>query len=93
MDLALLAGLDGYTILVTIVADVIMILTGLFAAFGRSEGQKWGWYTIACLSYLTIIYQLVFKGRSAMADKDNRTRAFFGALSLFTFSLWTVYPM
>lgn len=44
LDLSLLAGLNGAHMLMAIVADVIMILTGLFAAFG-SEGtpQKWGW--------------------------------------------------
>lgn len=93
LDLSLLAGLSGYSILVTIVADVVMILTGLFAAYARFEGQKWGWYTIACLSYLTIIYQLAYKGRTAVADKDNQTRRFFGVLSLFTLVIWTIYPV
>jgi len=36
MDLAFLAGLSGANILVAVVADLIMILTGLFAAFGSS---------------------------------------------------------
>lgn len=93
LDLALLAGLNGYSILVIIVADVIMILTGLFAALGDFEVQRWGWYAIGCISYLTIIYQLAYKGRNAVADKDNRTKAFFGTLSLFTLIVWTIYPM
>lgn len=91
--LAFLAGLSGYNILVTIIADVIMILTGFFASFGDSKAQKWGWYAIACVSYLTVIYQLAYKGRKAVANKDNRTRSFFGALSLFSLILWTVYPI
>lgn len=47
LDLALLANLNGAHTLIAIAADVIMILTGLFAAFG-SEGtpQKWGWYVL-----------------------------------------------
>ncbi|RYP93005.1 hypothetical protein DL770_000879 [Monosporascus sp. CRB-9-2] len=93
LDLTLLAGLSGYSILVTITADVIMILTGLFAAFGDFEAQKWGWYAIACLSYLTVIYQLVYNGRKAVANKDNRTRSFFGVTSLFILIPWTVYPI
>jgi len=39
LDLAFLAGLDGASILVAIVADLIMVLLGLFAAFGHTEGQ------------------------------------------------------
>lgn len=42
LDLAFLAGLNGADIYVAIVADIVMVLTGLFGAFGNSEGQKWG---------------------------------------------------
>jgi bacteriorhodopsin len=42
LDLALLAGLNGADITNVIIADVIMILTGLFAAFGVTERAKWG---------------------------------------------------
>ena len=44
LDLALLAGLSGANIIVIIVADLIMILTGLFAAYGQDNSQKWGEY-------------------------------------------------
>jgi len=45
LDLALLAGMSGASILIAILADVIMCLTGLFAAFGHErKGSKWGWY-------------------------------------------------
>jgi bacteriorhodopsin len=93
LDLALLAGLSGANILVAIVADVIMVLTGLFAAYGKQDGQKWGWYAWACLAYLVIVYQLAFNGRSAVASKDSKTKAFYGAIAGFTLVLWTVYPM
>jgi bacteriorhodopsin len=44
LDLALLANLSGAHIVIAILADVVMILTGLFAAFGREgNGSKWGW--------------------------------------------------
>lgn len=93
LDLALLAGLSGANILVAIVADVIMILTGLFAAYGNNDGQKWGWYAFACIAYLTIVYQFIINGRAAAENKDGKTKAFFAALAGFTFILWTIYPM
>lgn len=93
LDLALLAGLSGANILVAIVADVIMVITGLFAAYGDGDGQKWGWYAWACIAYLAIVYQLAFNGRTAAANKDSKTKAFFAAISGFTLILWTVYPM
>jgi len=44
LDLFLLAGMSGANILVAVVADLIMCLTGLFAAFGHKDsGSKWGW--------------------------------------------------
>lgn len=93
LNLSILAGLNGETILVLVVSDVTMILTGLFAALGRDTAQGWGWYAFACVAYLNIVYQLGYKGRNAVATKDNKTRAFFGGISLFTLALWTLYPM
>ncbi|KAI0472555.1 hypothetical protein GGR56DRAFT_676636 [Xylariaceae sp. FL0804] len=93
LDLCLLAGLDGASILVAVVSDVIMILTGLFAALSKHQAQAWGWYAIACIAYLNVVYQLGYKGRFAVAGKDTRTKAFFGSISLFTLVLWTVYPI
>ncbi|KAI0521845.1 hypothetical protein F5B22DRAFT_506121 [Xylaria bambusicola] len=93
LDLSLLAGLNGASILVLMFSDIVMILTGLFAAFSHHEAQGWGWYAFACLAYLNIVYQLGYKGRYAVANKDNKTKAFFGAISLFTLLLWTIYPV
>ncbi|MCJ1251138.1 hypothetical protein MMC30_008369 [Trapelia coarctata] len=93
LDLAFLAGLSGANILVAIVADVIMILTGLFAAFGGSENAKWGYYAIACLAYLVVIYQLAVHGRATALAKDSKTATFFQAIAGFTLILWTVYPI
>ncbi|KAI4867336.1 opsin-1 [Hypoxylon rubiginosum] len=93
LDLCLLAGLNGASILVTVVSDVIMILTGLFAALSKDEGQGWGWYAFACIAYLNIIYQVGYKGTHALSARDYKTRAFFGSISLFTLLLWTAYPI
>jgi bacteriorhodopsin len=93
LDLCLLAGLGGANILVAVVADLIMILTGLFAAFGTGDGQKWGWYAFGCIAYLVVVYQLAFNGRGAVAGKDSKTKAFYGAIAGFTLILWTIYPM
>ncbi|KAI7014833.1 hypothetical protein KC366_g15681, partial [Hortaea werneckii] len=73
LDLCLLAGMNGGSILIAIVADLIMILTGLFAAYG-SEGtpQKWGWYAIACIAYLVVIWQLAYHGRGMAMNKGGK---------------------
>jgi len=94
LDLALLAGLNGGQIFITIVADIIMILTGLFAAFGSEDTpQKWGWYAIACIAYLVVIWMLVVHGRGAAQAKGGKVGNFFAAIGGFTLIIWTVYPI
>lgn len=93
LDLAFLANLNGANILVAIVADLVMVLTGLFAAFGASEAQKWGWYAMACVAYLVIVYQLAIPGRRAVLAKDSSTAKLFASIGGFTLILWTLYPV
>ncbi|KAL8699317.1 MAG: hypothetical protein Q9201_006076 [Fulgogasparrea decipioides] len=93
LDLAFLAGLNGASILVAVVADVIMILTGLFAAFTVDESPKWGWYAMACIAYLVVVYQVAINGRQTAKAKDNKTATFFAAIGGFTLILWTMYPI
>jgi len=94
LDLALLAGMNGGSIFITIIADIVMVLTGLFAAFG-SEGtpQKWGWYTIACIAYLVVVWQLVVYGRKTASARGGKVSSFFAAIGGFTLILWTAYPI
>ncbi|KAL8992492.1 MAG: hypothetical protein Q9169_007059 [Polycauliona sp. 2 TL-2023] len=93
LDLCFLAGLNGASILVAVVADIIMILTGLFAAFQVDEAPKWGWYAMACIAYLVVVYQLALNGRAVAKQKDSKTATFFAAIGGFTFILWTLYPI
>lgn len=93
LDLSFLAGLNGANIFVAIVADILMVLLGLFAAFGRTEGQKWGYYAMSCVAFLVIIYQLAIPGRRAVASKDSKTAKLFASIGGFTLILWTLYPI
>jgi len=93
LDLSFLAGLNGASILVAVVADLVMCLTGLMAAFSSQSSNQWGYYTIACLAYLTIVYQLAIQGRATVRTKDNKTATFYTAIASFTLILWTAYPI
>jgi bacteriorhodopsin len=94
LDLGLLAGMNGAHLSMAIFADLIMILTGLFAAFG-TEGTpaKWGWYTIACIAYLFVIWHLAINGRATVQAKGQKVASFFLAIAGYTLLLWTAYPM
>jgi len=93
LDLAFLAGMNGADILVAVIADLVMVLTGLFAAYGTTEGQKWGWYAMACFAYLVLVYQLAVAGRRSVMSKDSATAKLFGSIGGFTLILWTLYPI
>jgi bacteriorhodopsin len=93
LDLALLAGLSGADILVAIVADIVMVLTGLFAAYGDNATQKWGYYVIGCLAYLVVVYELAVAGRHHLQSRDAKTATLFHSLAIFTLILWTLYPV
>ncbi|WPG98112.1 Hypothetical protein R9X50_00089800 [Acrodontium crateriforme] len=94
LDLGLLAGMNGGNLFVTIIADIIMVLTGLFAAFGtEGTSQKWGWYTIACFAYLVVLYKLVVSGRATARAKGGKVANFYNAIGGFTIILWTIYPI
>lgn len=94
LDLCLLAGIDGAHTIMAISADLIMVLTGLFAAYGTEDsGQKWGWYAISCIAYIFVIWHVGLTGSAAVKSKGTKVTNLFGSLALFTFVLWTAYPM
>ena len=94
LDLGLLAGMAGGHLFMMVTADVIMVLTGLFAAFGSEETpQKWGWYTISCISFLFIFWHLGLNGGANARAKGEKLRSFFVSISVYTVILWTAYPM
>ncbi|KAL5350534.1 hypothetical protein ACLOAV_004103 [Pseudogymnoascus australis] len=93
LSLALLAGLNGADILVTLVADAALILCGLFAALGETKGQRWGFYAMAWLAYLVVTYQLVVGGRRNASQRGSGTARLYGAIGGFILLLWTTYPI
>ncbi|KAH8680738.1 bacteriorhodopsin [Xylariales sp. PMI_506] len=93
VSLSVLAGLNGASILIAIFANTVMVLSGLFSALSVNKDTTWGWYTIAWIAYLVVLYQVVRQGAELVAKRDNNTKAFFSLIAAFTFILWTVYPI
>lgn len=94
LNLGLLAGIDGAHTLMAIIASVIMTLSGLFSALGRTHtAQKWGWLTIACVSYLFVLWHVVLHGSTMVKTKGSAVTKLFSSLAMFSFIVWTIYPM
>jgi len=91
--LALLAGLNGASLLVGVSANVIMFLSGVISAFGGPHGRRWAWYTISCIAYLTVVYQIGYHGGRAVRAKDPQIRTFFSTICTYSLILMVGYPI
>ncbi|KAI2604353.1 bacteriorhodopsin [Hypoxylon fragiforme] len=92
LDLLLTAGVSTPTILITLLADEIMIITGLIGALTQTR-YKWGFWTFGMASLLFIAYQLLFNARrqaSRLGGDPKRTFMICGVLLLF---VWFMYPI
>ncbi|WEW59632.1 hypothetical protein PRK78_005111 [Emydomyces testavorans] len=93
INLAMLSGLNGASLLVSVSANAIMFVTGLISVFGGHGGTRWAWFTISCLSYLTVVYHTGFLGRRATLAKDNQSRAFYASIAGYFLVLLLIYPV
>lgn len=93
LDLAILAGMSGADLTVAIVADEVMIVTGLLAAVAPTQAGKWGLYAMACVALLVIIYVLAMGGRQRAMAQDKKVGTLFNSIALFTLVLWCLYPV
>jgi len=93
VDLSLLAGLSGASIYSVVVADIVMILGGLFAALSHSRKTSWGWYSIAMVAFLWVIYTVLVTGLANAKTKGVKVQRFFTLISSFTLILWVAYPI
>jgi len=65
---------------------------GLFAAFSYHKIQ-WGYYAIACLFYLYILFTLVISARRAAIARGARVGQLFTSITTYTIIVWTMYPI
>lgn len=93
INLALLSGLNGAHLVIAIFADLLMFVGGIFGTFAAHDPRRWVWFTITCLSYLTVVHQIAFNGRRAASVKDSQTRRFFGSIGGFVLVVFALYPM
>ncbi|KAI0997743.1 hypothetical protein K3495_g10447 [Podosphaera aphanis] len=93
LELTLLAGMDGASIITAIVCDYLMVDLGVFAVLSRTATQKWGYYIFSCLTFFVMVYLLAFPGRRAAAAKSRKTAKLFVAIGIFALVVWTGYPV
>lgn len=91
-DLLLTAGVPWPTILVTILADEIMIVTGLVGAL-TSTSYKWGYWTFGMFALFFIAYELVIDARRHATAFGGSVKSTFLQCGVLTIFLWFLYPI
>jgi len=92
LDLLLTAGVPFPSIAITILADEIMIVTGLVGALIPSS-YKWGFWLFGMLAFFFVVYQLVVVGRSharALGPGPSKT---YNTCGILTLGIWFLYPI
>ncbi|KAI1475721.1 bacteriorhodopsin [Daldinia eschscholtzii] len=92
LDLLLTAGVPTPTILVTLLADEIMIITGLIGALTRTR-FKWGFWAFGTAALLFIAYELLFDARRHASTLGGDAKKTFMLCGTFLIFLWFLYPI
>ena len=82
------------SLIVTIMgADVIMILSGLFADLTTDDGIKWLWYSIGCVCLLVIFYVAWGPLRRIAYSQGDEVGSTYVRVATFLSVLWVGYPV
>lgn len=91
-DLLLTAGVPWPTLLITVLADEIMIVAGLVGALTQTS-YKWGYWTFGMAAFFFIVYELVFDARRHANALGGSVQSTFRNCGVLTIFLWFLYPI
>lgn len=92
-DLTLLAGLPVAEIIVLVIADLVMIVTGVIAGVHPTKTGKWGFFTVSCIAFAWVLFQLITSGRSTAFLRSPKVGGLYNQISLALVVVWTLYPV
>ncbi|KAK6357318.1 hypothetical protein TWF718_001632 [Orbilia javanica] len=88
-NLCALAGLSGSNILNVIVASTAMNFTGFFTIYSYGSSNKWGWYTMSWIAFLTVGRNLLINGRAKAQSRG--VQLLYNPTSVYTVIVWIGY--
>jgi bacteriorhodopsin len=91
-DLLLTAGLPWPSILVTILADEVMIVSGLIGAFTQTR-YKWGYWVFGTADFFYVVYTLLWNGRRHANALGGSISTTYNACGVLTIFIWFLYPI
>lgn len=92
LDLLLTAGVPTHTILVTLLADEIMVVTGLVGALTRTS-YKWGYWTFGMVALFFIAYELLWDARRHAVRLGGVPRTSYYTCGMYLMFIWFLYPI
>lgn len=79
------------TVFAAIIFDVIMIVSGLFAAL-ESGWTRWVWFLISSLAFLFVLYILLFHANRAVVNDTEGKKSLLSSLNWLIIIIWSFYP-
>ncbi|KAK9828298.1 hypothetical protein WJX74_007622 [Apatococcus lobatus] len=92
LDLMIMAAVPVAVATWVVVADIFMIVIGLFAALS-SHNPRWGFYGASCFFEILIGYGLLVPGIKCAYARGKGIGTFYTGLALLLFITWWGYPI
>ncbi|KAI0452798.1 bacteriorhodopsin [Xylaria acuta] len=92
LELLLTAGVPTPTILITLLADELMIVCGLIGALTQTR-YKWGFWTFGMAALFFIAYELLFDARRHANVLGGDPKKTFWMCGIWLLLLWFLYPI
>ena len=89
LDLTLLSGLPLAETAVLIIANEIMIITGMLGALHPSLHYRWGFFTFSCIAFAYVIFALVTSARQCSFLRHPKVGSLYNQVSLALVVVWT----
>ena len=92
VDLLVTAGVPWPTIIVTILADEIMIVCGLIGALVQTT-YKWGYWTFGMIAFFYVVYVLLVHGRKGANAFGGAVKTTYYTCGVVLVVVWFLYPI
>jgi bacteriorhodopsin len=76
-----------------IFADIVMIVTGLFANLSSNPDTERFWFVLSCIGFLVVIWQMYGPVRDHAKTLGQNASKFYTNLLTYLMVLWFIYPI
>lgn len=91
-DLMLTAAMPWNNIIAIIIADEVMIITGLIGALVQTS-YKWGYWTFGMVAFSYVVYSLVIVGAYSASILGGAVKRTYYICGVLTIGVWFLYPV